>query len=252
MPWNTKSHARKFLMSPGTATDGEGNAASADLVFWGEWESESCYRKLPSPPTSGHPRFLHEPFWVDPVDGPFRQNTDPYVFGEAFRYSNCKQLVGGRPSALQRLDLGSVLLFGGSRNYEFFVDTVLVVASRTPWSIHATEEVADRTLRRVTCDSVRTDPNPLEDFTLYAGATPQAPVGGMFSFAPCQVAADSPHGFVRPTIRLDGIVNGRSLMAPKKTEVTLSEAEHAWASVRDQVLAQGLLLGTHLHEPPQS
>lgn len=251
MPWNTKRHARKFLSSPGTALDESGAPVHGDLVFWGEWESESRYRALEGRPTDAHPRAVHRPYWVDPEDGPFRQNTDPYVFGDCFRYTNCKQLRAGRPSWLQSLDLGSVILFGGSRCEEFFVDTVLVVASRHPWSVRATEEVLDPVLRRVTCDSVRTDPNPLDDFTLYEGATAADPFDGMCSFVPCMPEDSAPQGFVRPVVRLPGMINGRSLQAQKGTAVTAQQAYGAWTSVREQVLRQGLLLGTHFTTPPQ-
>lgn len=44
---------------------------------------------------------------------------------------------------------------------------------------------------------------------LYAGATPSAPVGRMFSFFPC-LSADAPKGFPRPSIRLDGRINPRN------------------------------------------
>lgn len=251
MAWNTNSHARKFLTAPGRARLEDDSEIEDELIFWGEWESESNYRRLSRNPPPGQPTVLHDPFWIDPEDGPFRQNTDPYVFGDCFRYSNCKQSLAGRASWLQSMAPGSVVLFGGSTHDRFFIDTVLVVSARTPWSRHATEEVTDPILRRVTCDSVRTDPNPLPEFTLYEGATPQAAIDGMFSFAPCLRRAEHPQGFVRPFIELHGIVNSRSRQAPKGTVVSTAQAIAAWSSVRDQVLAEGLLLGTHFATPPQ-
>jgi hypothetical protein len=52
------------------------------------------------------------------------QNTDPFVFGDAFLYTNCRS-----PSAkLRRLTPGSVLLFGSGPGAGFVLDTVFVVA----------------------------------------------------------------------------------------------------------------------------
>lgn len=251
MPWNTGPHRRKFLRSTGTAIDADGRAATGPLHFWGEWEAESRYTRLASRPTPRHPRWVHEPFWRPPGDGAYRQNTDPYVFGSCFRYSNCKQLHGGRPSALQRLAPGSVLLFGGSVGPDFVVDTVFVVARATPWSPDDADLVEDSTLRAITCESVGTDPRAVgSSFTLYEGATPSDPVNGMFSFVPCQ-PPDPSCGFTKPTVRLPDLVNPRSRQAPKRSAIDGDVLAEAWRSVRRQVLDQDLLLGVAFDAPPR-
>ena len=222
-----------------------------DWVFWGEWESETRYRTLATRPEPGYPRYLHEPFWREPAGKGFRQNTDPYVFGDSFRYSNCKQLHAGRPSGMQRLDLGSVLLFGGSKDGKFLLDTVIVIAKATPWSVHATHEIGDPTLRRVTCDSVAIFPDITAEFTLYEGATATSPIDGMFSFTPRRPHVDGGLGFAKPAIRLDGIINPANYQAPKRSELSPPGVRTAWLEVRDQVLDQGLWLGTRFASPPQ-
>lgn len=249
MPWNTGDHLRKFLRSSGSAIDGDGRSVDGDLVFWGEWESESRYTTLASRPKPGYPRYLHEPFWREPVGSSFRQNTDPYVFGDSFRYTNCKQLHGGLPSGMQRLDIGSVLLFGGSKDGAFRLDTVIVIAKAMPWSVHATHEVEDATLRRVTCDSVASIPGITADFTLYDGATAEERVDDLFSFTPCLPFVDGGLGFAKPAIRLDGIINPLSYQAPKRTEMSAADVLRAWSVVRDQVVEQGLMLGTRFATP---
>jgi hypothetical protein len=89
MAWNTEAHARKFLRSPGRYRDQDGVLREGDLVFWGEWEPPS--RVVERWPRAGKlPRFLHEPVWGSPGRTRPRQNTDPWVFGDAFLYSNCK------------------------------------------------------------------------------------------------------------------------------------------------------------------
>jgi hypothetical protein len=90
MPWNVDDHRRKFLRAPGRYLDTDGRAASADLVFWGEWEPPS--RVVRRWPRSGRlPRALHEPYWATPQGTEFRQNTDPWIWGQNMFYSCCKQ-----------------------------------------------------------------------------------------------------------------------------------------------------------------
>jgi hypothetical protein len=250
MPWNTGHHRRKFLKSAGRAVIDVGSpAVEGEYAFWGEWEAESRFERLPKR-DKGYPRAVHQPFWRTPLTSSFRQNTDPWVFGEAFRYTNCKQYAQGRPAALQRLERGSLILFGGVKDGAFLVDTVFVVASATPWSPDAPAEVVDATLRVVTCESVATHPEGKGlELTLYQGATPEAPVDGMFSFVPAQLVERAVLGFVKPAISLPGLVNPRSKQAPKKSLVDGEGALAAWTSVRDQVLSHGLVLGTSFATP---
>ena len=102
MRWNTGSHRRKFLSADGVWIDDTGRLESGTIAFWGEWEAPSRVRQT-FPRAAGLPRYLHEALpATDPPAG-FRQNTDPWVFGSTFLYSNCKQLTPQlRPSALQR------------------------------------------------------------------------------------------------------------------------------------------------------
>ena len=98
---------------------------------------------------------------------------------------------------MQRLDLGSVLLFGGSKDGKFLLDTVIVIAKATPRSVHATHQIGDPTLRRVTCDSVATVPNIAAEFTLCEGATATSSIDGMFSFTPCRPHVDGGLGIAK-------------------------------------------------------
>jgi hypothetical protein len=102
MPWNVGDHARKFLRGHGRCIDHDDTLGEANVVFWGEWEAPS--RVVTRWRDRHGPRALHDPYWCTPPRGS-RQNTDPWVFGEAFRYSNCRQLTAGhhRPSRMQQL-----------------------------------------------------------------------------------------------------------------------------------------------------
>jgi hypothetical protein len=110
-PWNTNlKHRRKFLRSPGRYVAPGGSLAEAPLAFWAEWEAPS-YVIQRWPEEGALPRFLQEPRWERPTIKGFRQNTDPWVFGDCFHYSNCYQL---NQSGLRNLAAGSVILFGST------------------------------------------------------------------------------------------------------------------------------------------
>jgi hypothetical protein len=73
-------------------------------VFWGEWEPPPQVIAR-WPPNDRLRLALHRPYWYRPAGNGWRQNTDPWAFGERMSYSNCKQTIrpGNRPTALQRL-----------------------------------------------------------------------------------------------------------------------------------------------------
>src|SRR5262252_3776069 len=130
-PWNTKSkHRRKFLRSPGRYVAVDGSPSEALLAFWGEWEAPSHVIER-WPAEADLPRFLQEPKWERPNVPGFRQNTDPWVFGDCFRDSNCHQL---NQPGLRDLAAGSVILFGSTLGLtstagpHFVLDTLFVVA----------------------------------------------------------------------------------------------------------------------------
>jgi len=253
MPWNTGDHRRKFMVTPGRYRDEHGGQQGGKVVFWGEWEGPSrVVRKWP--PNDPLPRFLHEPHFDTPRVVGFRQNTDPWVFGERFRYSNCKQRTnrGMTATAMQRLTTGSLILFGSTIGASFVLDTVLVVGERlgsfTP--AHFDDLEVDEAFRVATLKSLSTGP-PEEmnmTFTLFAGATPADPAEGMFSFVPClPYDSDGPR-FPRPTIELPGIVNPQSSRSTSGStrRRPLGEVTSAWQAVVSQVIEQDLLLATYL------
>ncbi len=123
-PWNRGDHRRKLLRWDGRCVTGDGSVCEAPLVFWGKWEAPSFVKKEWQK-NGALPRFLHVPVWEYPTDRELRQNTDPWVFGNCFLYSNCKQLS---QHALRVLPRGSVILFGSGVGDHFVVDTVFVVS----------------------------------------------------------------------------------------------------------------------------
>ncbi|MCI0689930.1 MAG: hypothetical protein L0Y54_22235, partial [Sporichthyaceae bacterium] len=182
MQWNTGAHARKFLHSPGRYLDGDGTAGSDQLVFWGEWEPPSRVIER-WPADGGLPRYLHQPVWSRPGSRQPRQNTDPWVFGETFLFSNCRQLTpAGNPSALQRLTRGSIILFGSQLDGRFVLDTVFVVADAAPYTPNQAEHLDLDDAARACIIEPLTLPGRKDHsgagFMLYRGATVDAPVAG--------------------------------------------------------------------------
>jgi hypothetical protein len=198
MPWNTGPHRRKFLRSHGSIVSPNGAITfEGQLAFWGEWEPPSIIERRWAD-KRGLPTVLHAPCWEDPGPLGKRQNTDPWVFGSNFLYSNCKQLnPTGTASALQRLQSGSLILFGSVRGDEFVLDTVFAVADPITryrpedGLVGRSEAFTACTLDSLTTTSARYS---RATFTLFRGATPREPVNGMFSFVPCRpwVSDDPP------------------------------------------------------------
>lgn len=157
--------------------------------------------------------------------------------------------------------MGSVILFGSkvtdsSGNPAFALDTVFVVGDMREYSI--------KNHKKDLAGFVPTHYDYIMGFsamggkfaqlplTCYKGATPQAPVNGMFSFVPCQLAKDGTAPvFQRVLIPLNAhpgsILNHcitKSLTQSfKGTPVSPSDAQAVWNEVCKAVEAQGCLQG---------
>lgn len=253
MPWNVDSHRRKFMLTEGDYRDSSGSQSSGKLVFWGEWEGPSRVLHRWNH-ERGLPTFLHEPHMGEPPTEGFRQNTDPWVFGDRFHYSNCKQLTnaGRTITSMQRLTEGSLILFGSSVDDRFVLDTALVV-SRVQGSYtvrdHDHLDIKDD-FRKATIESMASPDDAQIDLqlTLYDGATPDDPFEEMFSFVPCLPTDGDVPRFARPAIELSGMINPKSRQSTSgsKIERSIEEVREAWEAVVQQVEEQGLLLGTRL------
>jgi hypothetical protein len=215
------------------------------------------------------PRFLQEPRWEHLTIKGFRQNTDPWVFGDCFRYSNCHQLNQG---GLRNLASGSVILFGSTLGLtsnagpRFVLDTLFVVAEQGQRFIPTDPPDTEEAFRVSTIESLATGgdanacgaSNACGDanawFTLYSGATYQTPINGTYSFVPCKRADREGFRFARPPLSLPaGVVNPRSWQSPKGAGRPLprDEIRDLWTIVRDQVIAAGCLEGVHFSTPPE-
>jgi hypothetical protein len=247
-PWNRCDHARKFIRSDGRCVDRNGSIHDGSLVFWGEWEAPSYVIKC-WPGDGCLPRFLHDPVWEDPADSDPRQNTDPWVFGDCFRYSNCKQLSQEK---LRTLPRGSVILFGSTPGGNFVLDTVFVVRDAHRLVPKQPPEI-DEAFRVCTIVPLSLDGECSgEEFVLYRGATREDPVEGMYSFAPCRRADSEEPRFCRPPITLPhdylDPARTRSPSGAKRSR-PIDQIRKQWESVRDQVFEARCFPGVWFRTP---
>jgi len=256
-PWNLGSHRRKFLRAPGRLLGDDGALRQADVVFWGEYEAASrVVRRWP--PAGGLPTVLHEPLLRTPPDSPKRQNTDPWVFGGRFLYSNCKQLTPyGGASALQSLTRGSVILFGSQIDGRFCLDTVFVVAESLRYTVNdAAGLPVDDAFRACTIESLAAYEHHAIDlraaqFTLHLGATYHDPVDGMFSFTPALPEGAGGPRFARPAYCDRRFVNPESKQSPSgaKLRRPTAEVRQAWDAALQASRRAGLDLAVQVDLP---
>jgi hypothetical protein len=254
--WNQGAHRRKFVVTPGrcATTDG-GEEDVSDLAFWAEWEPPSTTERL-SPGGAGLPRFVHRPAAIPVPLPPRRQNTDPWVFSDPFRFTLCQQVTKHGPTQLRFLRRGSVILFGSYVGGAFALDTCFVVGGFddvTPRSFSSLEASLDATYVAATFALLEPHIQAGGSLRLYHGATPGQPVEGMFSFFPAQQLSSQPNGFARPIVTLSDVVTSHLTQGRRQTTVaTTSDAAAVWRRVVAQVEEPGLRLGTSASVPQLS
>lgn len=266
-PWNKEAHHRKFLEAEGEYVANESNSPqTAKLRFWGEWEPCSYVRKL----QGKSPKYLHIPFVKRPLPvlptstvtnrcagkeggcGSNLQNSDPFVFADSFYYGICQQITQGgiKSTGMQKLEKGSIILFGSRVNKEFVLDTVFVVGDRKPYT---SDNIVSDLSGFVPSDY----PNLMQltkghSLVCYKGANFLNPMNGMYSFVPCRISDGGNTGFGRPTIspcdfqyrQLECIMpDGPKNQGRKVTEVTIEDCQKIWNCVRNAIHSQGYLEG---------
>ncbi len=259
-------HRRKFMLLDGQWIDGNNELQTGVLNAWGEWEPEAeCVAELGRDGRPGLPRYLWRPYYVPKASYRELHNTDPFIFGPQFLYSNCRQ---PRHRSLRRLARSSVIAFGSGKTINgerrWVLDTVLVVKDFVDYD----PARAQRELKEwAPAEWLDVTAAPLADsmggscggcmsatgtrFRLYRGATPADPADAMYSFVPA-LPAGADIGFPRPLIDLQGeYFNPQSWQAPKglRYERSVDELQSLWNSLVQQVREAGLVVGTGVDAP---
>lgn len=205
VPWSQeRNHFRRLVRHDGWYVDKSGEYKNGDLAFWTEWEAATIARRIGKDKDFFKAHFVHKVICPSVVSGtascggkkdtksvPGFLNTDPCVFGDRFKYSNCHQSIRGD---LRRMKSGSLVVFGSykkdkKRNNEVFcLDTVLVVgdiaydySTNNVNDVPCSEHYKNLTLRRLPAGN---------DFTFYRGVTCHHAVNlenALFSFTPAKL-----------------------------------------------------------------
>lgn len=275
--WNCGTHKRKFMKAKGIAINGENHKINeTELYFWGEWEPTSYVSGLPHNACECKlPKYLHEPFYAPSVrcggeenaTGCNGTNTDPFVFADNFLYSCCHQKIESKPTQLQELEPGSIIVFGSKVDNQFVMDTVFVVGeSRKYTAKNARKDLTGFVpedyygiMNFSTWDNSSCVTDSIE-FTCYKGIAYAGNPTEPFCFVPCKTKLQEVNGkkvgFERPVIPLEDLkfqYNGENLINPKsatnfKTSVlaSTSDARQIWNKIKEIVLNQGFSLAVRL------
>ena len=274
--WNLGRHGRRLLRHEGNYVDARGNYLSGDLAFWNEYEAPTRHTPIQGGLRGWqYAENYHEIIVPVPPkpSGRRRQyaacccNTDPCVFGDTFKYSNCQQVPNG---VLWNVPVGSVILFCAHKDNLFALDTVFVVGQTgIPYSVPVQANqmpfVVSQNYHDVTLGNLLPRPyrrHMINQFMFYRGANVMHRNGRVegtpiYSFTPARIF-NSQNYNERCMIDLAQLNNhvGQSLQncqfSVGKTQGfkdvftgPSADVEGVWKEVRDQVLNQGFVLGVH-------
>jgi len=251
--WNKGNHQRKYFAVQGSyLTSLNSGVKYGQIGFWGEWEAESAIKvtgNLKTNSNNAYPTFIHVPIIPEftpknTASGGVHQNTDPCVFGDNYFYTLCKQRKrSGRPSYLNNLQIGDVIIFGSQRVGVFVVDTVFVIGDQVRYNIGNMKTILSSKVPNwyfnLTLNHI---PNN-GDYNLYIGATYTKPIDGMFSFFPCVSGNLVDTGFLRPPALApfhSKQTQGTKRLNNGNSNLTTSSI---WNCVVQEVLNSGLSLG---------
>jgi hypothetical protein len=241
----TYQHYRKFIQNKGAyLTSLNARPKEGELLFWNEWEGNSFFNELSNIDNDKLPNGIHRPFHSTVNRG--GQNTDPYIYGEFFKYAVCLQ-----KGMLTRLPPLSLVLFGTAYTNTFYLDTVFVVGS----SVAATEVFAtgataySQVYKEATLDQLEEyGPNPSSEIKLYHGFT-WWDRNKYFSFVPCKVGKNS--GFERFRIDLNDTSFGlaRNTQGYSYLPKCNLKPQELWAKLAHKCFKDGFALGVQFQEP---
>ena len=283
VPWNSGKHKRRLLRHLGCYIAGDNIAREGDLCFWNEYEAPTIATAI-NPPSTGWEYAHHYHRIVQPIplfhgkrnndQDECCSNTDPCVFGDTFKYSNCQQVPNGD---LWNLPEGSLILFGSLHGGCFYLDTVFVtndlgVQYSVPISKHPHPFTTSKEYKIVTLDNIKprknnrskNSANPIIDkFMFYRGKLPvvnnrRVDDNDIFSFSPARIFGDLGYNerckidlsFLNALFQnLPGWRNFSSALNRKHKAITFNAGQvdvaAVWHAVRDAVRSASFELGYH-------
>lgn len=266
IPWNNNdSHRRKFILSNGKYINENNLAEVSDLVFWGEWEAQSLIEKINNTNQSP-PNYLNKPF-LNPSTPNRTHNTDPYVFGNNFRYIICKQ--GFFHNVLTNLEANSIILFGSSINGQFCLDTVFVVSDdKSNYTINNIEKLFPVNKRgqyyhasvNPIYDEFDYNKNALDEdfcrinddreYTFYKAVNfdDRNNYNNIYSFVPCRLYNQPNYAFRQPIINLD-FINGNQTQGIKSKDCSVEEIVFYWNEIVKQIENKNLKRAVYFKNP---
>jgi hypothetical protein len=248
---NDNVHFRKFIQNYGHYVNDlkDLKPTQDDLYFWGEWEGNSFFNAFPRADFRILPNGLHKPFHSTFIRG--SQNTDPYIFGDNFKYCVCKQ-----KGQLTSLVLDDLILFGTvmPKLGKFYIDTVFVIKDHNLSSnvqmtrgAQYSQVYIEETLEQLN-EYLKT-PTFTNNNRVYHSKT-WWDDKDYFSFVPCKLSYDN-IGFERLFIELSNEIFQLSRNPTGKSfleRCTLS-SQDLWKEIVRISLEQGFKLGVKFDEP---
>jgi hypothetical protein len=247
--WNNdKCHYRKFIKNKGfyiSELTKLPNAQPEELLFWGEWEGNSFFNVIGS--GKGTPNGIHEPFHSIVNRG--HQNTDPYVYGEYFKYAVCSQT-----GIMNTLDNGSLILFGTTTKFGFLLDTVFVIKSNESAEIVRntngsgySQTYKEETLDQL-CEYLKVPYCPNNNIKLYRGQT-LGECNNYYSYVPCREEVKGPFNKVLLNYKSFPWLSKCTQGHPYKHLIG-RDPINIWNDITRFLLGQKFYLGIQFEEPP--
>lgn len=280
--WNWGGHHRKYIRCKADIVVDANDSIKKDesVDFWGEWEPESLVVPLTVTGDGDKelPNNIHYPVFIkddteyegndsivkmiinakkeEQKNADHLQNTDPFIFGENFYYTCCKQYQ------TKRLEPGSIILFGSTfKDSGYVIDTVFVISEIIECTADGIEKYRDRNglfydavLHKIYYGSGSQDKNKnwSKGNKIIVGASYENRYEGMYSFFPCHRSTNE-ETYKRPVIDNSLHKNIKSSLMSQGAYIIQSgidDTKAFWKKLRDLVLEQGYCLGVKAELPP--
>jgi hypothetical protein len=244
------SHKRKFIEHRGKYVKdlSDTTEKEASLRFWGEYEGHSEFELTNLPKQEKYweaPTAIHKPFFCDEKMND--QNTDPFIFGDAFYYAVCKK------TKLKDIGLGDIVLFGSEfgrkGSDKFYLDTLFVVDKVQDSILDG--DIYDRIYIESTLRRLGVTEKQKGEMPIHVGKKFTSIQNDTFSFFPA--VTEESKRFDRPVIDTEkyNLQKPGARTGAKSRRLKDNESVNIiWREIANDVIDQGFVLGTHANKLP--